>query len=96
MSKKRSEIWLHFEEVECGNKVKCIYCKQTLTTKNGSMGNMHRHMKGKHLTTSIKRQKLENNSVFSVDDTVSTTNQINQIENPPSTTGEYITQLNLY
>nr|CAI5841931.1 unnamed protein product [Callosobruchus analis] len=54
MAPKRSNIWLHFELKE-GEKAKCLYCRQVLSVKNGSMGNFNRHMKMKHPATPIKR-----------------------------------------
>nr|CAI5869431.1 unnamed protein product [Callosobruchus analis] len=54
MAPKRSDIWLHFELKE-GEKAKCLYCRQVLSVKNGSMGNLNRHMKMKHPATPIKR-----------------------------------------
>ncbi len=34
MSRKRSQIWLYFEEVEPGKKAKCLICKKTYKLKN--------------------------------------------------------------
>lgn len=59
MSKKRSDIWLHFEITTDKDKAKCNYCQQILTVKCGSMGNLHRHMKNKHPTIAVKRQPNE-------------------------------------
>lgn len=56
MSKKRSNIWLHFEEIEDKLKAKCTYCGKLLTTKNGNIGNLHRHLKNKHVGMTLERQ----------------------------------------
>ncbi|CAH0552454.1 unnamed protein product [Brassicogethes aeneus] len=55
MAPRRSDIWFHFDVLKDECNAKCLYCKQVLSTKNGSMGNLHRHMKTKHPTTSIAR-----------------------------------------
>lgn len=55
MAPKRSDIWFHFKEISGKDSAKCLYCGQILSTKNGSMGNLSRHMKLKHVTTPIRR-----------------------------------------
>lgn len=55
--KKRSDIWFHFEHLDNAS-AKCLYCKLVLSTKNGSMGNLNRHMKTKHPTINIARGQV--------------------------------------
>ena len=58
MERKRSDIWLHFNQKEDG-KAECRYCK----TKGGASGNLQRHLKKKHITvavpSSLPYQRLE-------------------------------------
>lgn len=56
MAPQRSDIWFHFEVITDKVSAKCQYCKQVLSTKNGSMGNLNRHMKTKHPTINIARR----------------------------------------
>ncbi|CAG9840968.1 unnamed protein product [Diabrotica balteata] len=58
MAPKRSDIWFHIEILNEKCNAKCLYCKQILSTKNGLMGNLNRHMKTKHSTTSISRKRV--------------------------------------
>lgn len=58
MAPRRSVIWYHFEILKDKCNAKCLYCKQVLSTKNGSMGNLNRHMKTKHPTISIARKEV--------------------------------------
>lgn len=51
---KTSEIWNHFTEVEY-QKSKCDHCSAVISTSGGSLGNLHRHMKLKHITIPLKR-----------------------------------------
>lgn len=53
---KRSFLWLHFKEGI--NEATCNYCSIKLSTKNGSLGNLKRHLSAKHPTIqpNIERQ----------------------------------------
>ena len=52
MERKRSYIWLHFNNKEDG-KAECCYCKTILSTKEGASGNLQRHLKKKHITVDV-------------------------------------------
>lgn len=56
MSRKRSNIWMHFEAFSgLDNKPLCNYCKQILSISGGSLGNLPRHMKRMHPTMPLTR-----------------------------------------
>nr|CAI5850359.1 unnamed protein product [Callosobruchus analis] len=57
-SRKTSEFWNHFEEVEGGKKAKCSYCRQIISVSQGSTGNLSRHLRTKHTGVQIKRDNL--------------------------------------
>lgn len=61
MPPKRSDVCFHFEASEDKCNAKCLYCKQVLSTKNCSMGNLNRHMKTKHPAISIARKEVSQN-----------------------------------
>lgn len=95
-SKKFSELWNHFSEVD-ENIVKCNYCSQILKFVNRSTYNLIRHMKTKHVTISIYRSStkigntISNTSVISNDSTISTsiiavtenTENVNNVQTTP-------------
>ncbi|XP_036336147.1 zinc finger BED domain-containing protein 1-like [Rhagoletis pomonella] len=56
MSRKKSEIWLHFSE-EKESSVQCRYCDKKLAVGNKSTFNLIRHMNAKHPTQVIHRQE---------------------------------------
>lgn len=58
-SRKRSEVWNHFEQTDNQNKVKCCYCKDLVSITGGSTGNISRHMKRKHSTIPLRRNETE-------------------------------------
>lgn len=59
MSKKRSDVWMHFEVLsDDKNKAKCSYCKKFFSISSGSLGNLNRHMKRMHPTIPITRSSV--------------------------------------
>lgn len=56
MSKKRSNIWLHFSEVPGKSLAQCITCQAQLSRKGGSVNNLSHHMKTKHPTMALECQ----------------------------------------
>ncbi|CAG9840703.1 unnamed protein product [Diabrotica balteata] len=85
MAPKRSDIWFHFEILNDKCNAKCLYCKQILSTKNGSMGNLNRHMKTKHPTTSISRKGVTGATVSLEQTQIQETSTSNRDYNLPST-----------
>lgn len=62
MSRKRSEVWMHFEVLsDNSNKAICNYCKNTFSIAGGSLGNLSRHLKKMHPTISVKRSEQASN-----------------------------------
>ncbi|XP_017480664.1 PREDICTED: zinc finger BED domain-containing protein 1-like [Rhagoletis zephyria] len=55
MSKKKSDVWLHFS-AEKEVKVKCLLCAQVLSVGNKSTFSLLRHLSTKHPTQTIRRQ----------------------------------------
>lgn len=51
-SRKRSDIWHHFTYWTNGS-AKCGYCGNFITAKDGSTGNLLRHLKRKHVDVAI-------------------------------------------
>lgn len=54
---------MHFNETEDKLKAKCTYCGQLLTTKNGNIGNLHRHLKNKHIGVTLERQSSQESQI---------------------------------
>lgn len=66
-SRKTSEIWNHYSQIDA-NKAKCGYCKQVISTKGGSNGNLSQHIRLKHGHIPIYRSdkaKVTSQFVFS-------------------------------
>ncbi|XP_040278901.1 E3 SUMO-protein ligase ZBED1-like isoform X2 [Bufo bufo] len=57
-SRKRSNIWIYFEEVG-PQKAKCKICKNTFSGRPGSTSNFRRHLKNKHPTFPLVQVKQE-------------------------------------
>ncbi|CAH1107397.1 unnamed protein product [Psylliodes chrysocephalus] len=55
--RKKSEIWNHFDFQEEDNKAKCSYCSSLINISKGSTGNLTRHMRTKHVSIPIYRDK---------------------------------------
>lgn len=61
MSRKRSDIWVHFKAfLGYNNKAFCNYCQQVLSISGGLLGNLIRHMKRMHPTMRLKNLRSEN------------------------------------
>lgn len=57
MDKKKCETWNNFEVVD-GEKAKCNFCSNTISYKGGgSMANLTRHLKRKHIVQYKARKK---------------------------------------
>ncbi|CAH0563035.1 unnamed protein product [Brassicogethes aeneus] len=54
-SRKKSEVWNHFELNEGNNKAKCNYCSALISKE--STGNFTRHIRSKHIGIPINREK---------------------------------------
>ncbi|XP_075165827.1 uncharacterized protein LOC142238154 [Haematobia irritans] len=54
--RKTSPIWTHFVEIG-KDRAQCKYCKNSLSTVSGSIGNLSRHMKRKHPATPINTER---------------------------------------
>ncbi|XP_075153306.1 E3 SUMO-protein ligase ZBED1-like [Haematobia irritans] len=54
--RKTSPIWKHFVEIG-KDRAQCKYCKNSLSTVYGSIGNLSRHMKRKHPATPINTER---------------------------------------
>ena len=55
VAKKRSNVWNHFTLI-AANVAKCNYCNEKKSFAGGSMGNLLRHIKTKHVTVPLQRQ----------------------------------------
>lgn len=54
-SKKRSQIWLYFSDLNNG-KAKCDYCKSTLSFKGGATCNLKKHILAKHPNINLENE----------------------------------------
>lgn len=45
---KRSDVWMHFKEIG-DNRAKCGFCSSVLSFKGGSVYNLARHLKTRHV-----------------------------------------------
>ncbi|XP_068130731.1 E3 SUMO-protein ligase ZBED1-like isoform X2 [Hyperolius riggenbachi] len=58
-SRKRSNIWVHFEEID-SKKAKCKICKKVYSSHGGSTSNFKRHLKISHSIEVLAQIRQEN------------------------------------
>lgn len=65
--RRKSHIWFHFNESTDNLTAKCNHCSLSLSIKNGSLGNLNRHMKNRHplININIQRQSIQPTSEVS-------------------------------
>lgn len=69
LKNKRSDIWNHYTIVENNKKAKCGYCNKIISFTGGATGNLKRHLKSIHKSTSIEKINYEEpEDEFSIDD----------------------------